>query len=81
LDFVLDTDSATLAYGLFAKWKLPWGVQLYIAAGVTSGLWTWADVTSKDLSLLQGTHVDAGPKILDVLQPQKHSKAVDVKLW
>jgi hypothetical protein len=72
-------DAAALA--LFAKYHVPWGVQLAIASCVSEGRLNWSDLTPEDCSHLGGSHVDAGQDLLDQLGQVRGQVHYDLKLW
>jgi RNA-dependent RNA polymerase len=63
----------------FAKHGVPWGIQYYLAAGVSMGSWSWVDL--KDCSALHGQHVGAASHLIDMLHQVKDKVHNDVRLW
>jgi hypothetical protein len=72
-------DAAALA--LFAKYHVPWGVQLAVASCVSEGRLSWSDLTPEECSHLGGSHVDAGQDLLEQLGQVRGQVHYDLKLW
>jgi hypothetical protein len=70
-------DAGVLA--AFAKYGVPWGIQYYLAYGVSAGLLAWADI--KDCSQLGGQHVEAASHLVNMMGQLKHKVHHDVKIW
>ena len=53
---------------LMDKLEIAWGTQFEIARGVSSGKWSWEDVTEDLLQKLRGTNADSAPRVHPVIQ-------------
>jgi hypothetical protein len=69
--------------------NISWGVQYELARGVLAERWTWADVTESVLGRLQGSNVQAAPRVRTVMSEARVSKgpvpcpksSINLALW